>query len=283
MKAIGFAGLVALLVASSVMGANTVTWSARAVAFDGDGNPIDMNAPINPADYPTGVWLQWDVYCDVTGDNQGLFGAVVSMGVINTATGAWAPVVQDSENLSQPKVYKAPGTAVNGSVADVAGAGGPGAGRGAAKGWPETAVFYIDQMGMGYLEWNARRYKTTIPKGWVGDQQWGVGMASRKADLLKDGVDGYYDLAEGFIDISSLPNGTYKSKFDMPNITSSVIDLGTDLNTDQPALPATPVTRFGTNGNWLLEGDYFQFTIVPEPATLLLLAGAALLYRRRRA
>ncbi|MGB9624930.1 MAG: PEP-CTERM sorting domain-containing protein [Phycisphaerae bacterium] len=286
MKAIGFAGLVALLLASSVMGASAVIWHARAVAFDGDGNPIDMGAPINPADYPTGVWLQWDVYCDVTGDNQGLFGAVVSMGVQNVATGAWAPVPQLDENLYQPAVYKAPGTAVNGSVADPAGAGGAGAGRGAAKGWPDIyGRFYIDQMGMGYLEWNARRYKTTIPKGWIGDQQWGVGRADRKAAILRDGPDGYYDLAEGVIEITSLPAGTYKSVFDMPVITSSVIDLGTNLNTDQPALPATAVTTHGgTSGNdWLLAGNYFQFTIVPEPATLLLLAGAALLYRRRHA
>jgi len=292
MKAIGFAGLVALLLASSVMGANTVIWSSRAIAFDGDGNPIDMGAPINPADYPSGVWLQWDVYCDVTGDNQGLFGAVVSMGVkeVSAPMGVWAPVHQDDENLAQPQVFKAPGVGVNGSVADDASAGGVGAGKGAAKGWAAPGdVFFVAQMGMGYLDWSPWRYKTTVPKGWIGKQQWGVGLASRKAAILRDGVDGYYDIGEGYIDISSLPPGTYRSVIVLndqdgrPITTSSVINSGQNLNTDLPSLEATVVTPAGTGGNLLTTGDYFEFTIVPEPATLLLLAGAALLYRRRRA
>jgi len=54
--------------------------------------------------------------------------------------------------------------------------------------------------------------------------------------------------------------------------------VGQDLNTDLPAIDMTVIS-----GDNLREGDIFRFTIVPEPATLLLLAGAGLLARRRRA
>ncbi len=288
MRAIKLVGLVTLLCASTVLAATdgVVTWNSRAVAFDGDGNPIDIGAPIKPADYPTGVWLQWTVSCVVTGNNQGLAGATVSMGVkdVTKPFGVWAPVDQDPGNLSLSAVYKAPGAAVNGTVADNAGAGGLGAAPGASKGFPVAGIFYVDMMGMGYLDWQARRYKTTLPKGWIGNQQWGMGLDSRKDAILRDGAAGTYDLAEGFIDITSLPPGTYKSVIvlkdqnDRPVTTSKVLDAGQDLNTDWPAVDMTEIT-----GDNLRVGDTFSFTIVPEPATLLLLAGAGLLARRRRA
>jgi len=282
-------GLVTLLCASTVFAETTdgvVTWNARAIAFDGGtGNPIDLNA-INPADHPGGVWLQWTISCVVTGNNQGLAGAMVSMGVKEEIApfGVWAPVHQNDDNLYLSPVYKAPGAAANGTVADNATAGGLGAGPGAAKGWAIPGnVFYIDQMGMGYLDWQGRRYKTTTPKGWIGNQQWGMGLDSRKAAILRDGVDGTYDLAGGVIDITSLPLGIYRSMIVLKDqygqaITGSkVINVGQDLNTDLPAIDMTTIT-----GDNLREGDIFRFTIVPEPATLLLLAGTGLLAHRRR-
>lgn len=293
MKAIGFAGLVALLLATSVMG-STVTWNARAEAMDYNGNPIDLSQPIDPAalppiddgmggTMPNGVYLIWTVSCVVTGDNQGLGGAVVSMGVKNVATDAWAPVVQDAGGLSHPAIYKAPGTGANGSVADDASAGGVGAGKGASVGSADPAQLYVAQMGMGYLNWSARRYKISpLPKAWVGAQQWGVGLDSRKTNILAAGVDGLYDLVTGSIDITTLPVGTYKSTFPLEVMTSSVINSGINLNSDQEALDMTAMA-VGSVDNALLAGDFFEFTIVPEPATLLLLAGAGLLYRRRSA
>ena len=270
--------LMTLLCASTVLAQTTdgvATWNSRAIVFDGDGNPIDMSQPINPALYPTGVWLQWTISCVVTGNNQGLAGAMVSWG-IQDASGNWAPFVQDPANLYLAPVYKAPGTAVNGTVADNATAGGLGAGPGAAKGWPEAHLFYIDEMGMGYLDWQARRYKTTTPKGWIGNQQWGMGLDSRKAAILRDGVDGTYDLTEGLVELTHVPNGTYHSAFDPldKNIMSRVLNVGQDLNPDLPAAGMTDVP--------IVRGDTFSFTIVPEPATLLLLAGAGLLAHRRR-
>ena len=274
--------LMTLLCASTVLAQTTdgvATWNSRAIVFDGDGNPIDMSQPIDRALYPTGIWLQWTVSCVVTGNNQGLAGAIVSMGVKEESApfGTWAPVEQDAGNLYLAPVYKAPGTAVNGTVGDNATAGGLGAGPGASKGWPVAGVFYVDQMGMGYLDWSGRRYKTTVPKGWIGNQQWGMGLDSRKAAILRDGVDGTYDLTEGVVELTHVPNGTYHSAFDPldKNIKSRVLNVGQDLNQDLPAVDFIDVP--------IVRGDTFSFTIVPEPATLLLLAGAGLLARRRRA
>ncbi|MGB9624931.1 MAG: PEP-CTERM sorting domain-containing protein [Phycisphaerae bacterium] len=278
MRAIKLVGLVTLLCASTVFAQTTGTaiWNSRAIVFDGDGNPIDMSQPINPALYPTGVYLQWTISCVVTGNNQGLAGAMVGWG-IQDSSGNWAPFEQDPANLQLAPVYKSPGVGVNGTVADNATAGGLGAGPGAGKGWPVAGIFYVDQMGMGYLDWQGRRYKTTIPKGWIGNQQWGMGLDSRKAAILRDGVDGTYDLTEGIVEITAVPPGTYHSAFDPldKNITSKVLNVGQDLNQDLPAVDFIDVP--------IVRGDTFSFTIVPEPATLLLLAGAGLLARRRRA
>lgn len=281
MKAIKLAGLVALLLASSVM-ANQVVVSARAVAFDYLGNDVDLSMPIDPADpaHGGGVLLMWTSYVDVSGANQGLAGLVASMGVAKDGAGAgvWAPVQQldDTGSLYYPAVYKAPGTGANGSIADVAGAGGPGMGKGASRGYPAAGQFYVGQFGAGYLDWSARRYKTSpLPKAWVGDQQWGVGMAARKTNLLAAGAEGTFDVLEGIVDITALPAGTYSAKYDLATMSSKVIAQGVNLNIDQPSVPLIEVAP--------VQGDVFGFTIVPEPATLLLLAGAGLLYRRRRA
>ena len=294
MRAIKLVGLVTLLCASTLFAqTNVVTWSLRAEATDYDGNPLDLAAlnpsalpPIDNGDgtfSPNGILLNWTVYCNVTGNNQGLGGAMVSMGVKEASApfGVWAPVEQPADGLALAPVYKSPGTLVNGTAADSATAGGLGASPGAGKGWPVPGVFYVDQMGMGYLDWSARRYKTTNPKGWVGNQQWGMGLESRKASLLAKGIDGTYDLVNGTIDITSLAPGTYNSMIVLKDqdgkavTTSKVLAPGLDLNTDWPAVDFLDAT--------VAQGDVFSFTIlVPEPATLLLLAGAGLLAARRR-
>jgi hypothetical protein len=286
MKAIKFAGLVAILLAPAAMAvvATDVTYTVRGEAFDPSFNPIDINAiPMTPAQpYPDnqlGNYISWAISVDVTGDNQGMAGIIINMGVApqGAPMGTWAPINMgpkiDSFSRYWPAVYKAPGAGAAGTVKDPAGAGGPGLNVLPSLG-DEAAgdVAFIEQLGAGVLDWNPRLYNSK--SGWSGDQVWGVGMASRKTVLLQAGDAGTYDLFAGYIYTDGLPAGTYDVMI-LPR-SSAVLKPGINLNLAQQG-----VTQDVPKEN--LHAVGFSFTIVPEPATLVLLAGAALLYRRRRA
>jgi len=273
MRAIKLAVVVGLVAASSVL----ATDGKAVFAISGSNT-----SPLNAIDLAVDPYLSMLTSVVVTGDNQGLGGFNFDIGIYPTATptsGNEVPMpLFAAAGVDWAAVYKAPGSGSVGTVKDEAGAGGPGMGVLPSLGNPAAAVAYTAQIGAAHLDWKARLYATYTGGGtrkkWQGDDTWGVGLESRKAVLLQDSV-GTYDLWTGVIDLTGVPLGTYTVKL-MPS-GGSVLQAGLDLNTDQ----------VGSTTFKLAAGDLtaaaFDFVIIPEPATLLLIAGAGLLIRRRRA
>jgi hypothetical protein len=285
MRAIKYAGLVAVLLAPVAMATTAdITYTVVGAAFDPSFNPIDINGipATPPAPYPVnenGNYIAWTMSVAVTGDNQGLAGFLVDLGVAadGAQMGTWAPIYMGPKSDPFARywsaVYKAPGAAATGTVKDPGGAGGPGLNVLPSLG-DEAAgdVAFIAQMGAALLDWNPRVYNAK--SGWSGDQVWGVGLDSRKTVMLQAGAAGTYDLISGYIYTAGLPAGKYNVML-LPT-GSAVLKSGIDLNSAQSG-----VTQAVATSN--LHAVGFSFIIVPEPATMLLLAGAGLLVRRRRA
>lgn len=285
MKALKLAGLVLVLASSSALATDgQVFWNVSAAVSDAMGNPLDPAAIPDPVLAPGSV-LAWSIGVNVTGDNQGLGGFVLNMGVWNTAGDVIAPneigggtSTMDDGAGNMVGVFKAPGnTLSHGNINDLASAGGPGMNYGFSTGTAAAGKAYLAQLGAGYLDWIARYYGTYTGGGtrkkWQGNQTWGVGMASETAKLLWN-PDGGYQLFASAIDLTGWAPGTYQIAL-FP-VSAAVLKSGINLNTDQSGVTeAIPLAN--------ITGGTFDFIITPEPATLILLAAAGMLYRRRHA
>lgn len=280
MKAMMCAGWVAVLLLAAPMATATtaqVDWSVRGTATNADGSgSYDLAAiPANGA-----VRLNWTSAVRVTGDNMGLAGYVMDLGIRSLATGTWAPyypgTVGDPDSLSWCPVYKSIATS-GGTIRDTGNAGGPG-----LDVLPTLGV--IDNPSQAFITQTGASILTYAPyvqtkNGYAGAQTWGVGLDSRKDILLVD-PNGTYDLEQGYIDLAGWAPGTYSVDPIMKpwwgNNVVAVIASGLSLNSGGPYSGVVRDVPFEnqTFGS-------FEFTIVaPEPATLLLLAAAGLLYRR---
>ncbi len=297
MRAIKLAGLMGLLVVSGAM-AQVPTGSTVTIGLTGSYGGGDLSA-VNPAADPI---INFVTDIAVTGPNQGICQFLFSMGVYNAADYVKGHEVATSAGPYGPgprlygtgwveEAYKAPGSTAAGSVKDKAGSGGPGLDNGlGGYGYPNANFAWIEQAGNGYpLKWIGRAYVTYTGGGtrkkWQGDLVWGVGMASRKDVLLQD-PNGKYPLFNGTLDVTGWAEGTYVVKVWPASAGNSVMRTQVNIN--------GVMTPLDLNLNWEMNifefvapneafGGEFRFVIVPEPATMLLLAGAAALIRRRRA
>lgn len=271
MKAIRLTGLLVGVLALTAMATTaTVTFTPRGYAADYDNTVFyDLNAIPGTGDR----WLNWTQSLRVQGDNQGLCSYVLDMGIRDLTSGTWAPYIfnYDGSDGSRSWIpaYKSIKTN-GGTVKDPGDWGGPGLNAMATLGSGNSNVAYIAQFGAAMLGYSP--YVKT-KNGYAGDQTWGVGLDSRKSVLLID-PQGTYDLAQGYIDLTGWAPGTYR--LELIAVHAWVIQAGLDLNS-----AVDNVVYEVPSAN--LAGGAFEFTIVPEPATLVLLAGAAMLVRRRRA
>ncbi len=266
MKVVKIAGAVALVLASSAMAATgVIEWSLRG----SNTNDLTMVDPL------VDPYVSWTASVVVTGNNFGMAGFLADLGVYGPAPIA-TEVPRTITEGEFAAVFKAPGSSATGTVKDNASAGGPGMDVLPSVGFPNGAVAYLAQMQAAHLDWKARAYVTYTGGGtrkkWVGDDTWGVGLDSRKSVLLQD-PEGLYDIIGGVLDVSTWPVGTYKVKWMPASTGNSVLRPDVNLNVDQ-------IGNI-TSQDVIVTGAEFEFTIIPEPATLLLLASAGLFIRRR--
>jgi hypothetical protein len=266
MKAIKFAVVILALSAVSAMATDgVVTWS------------IDM--PKTVVDPNVDTYFDFFVNVDVTGNNQGL--AIFQNDIaITKLSGPGAggyivghPTAFDWGAYWTP--YKSPSTAVHGTIVDPASAGGPGLTTLPQLG-DLTFDGFIDDIGAGILDWNPVRQEGKV---WAGVQQWGVGLASRKADLLVNPAGdylvnyGYWTVGDFVAAQGGMPAAAGTYKIELLPVSAAVLLAEKDLNLVDSGVTAL---ADGINGASVI------FTIVPEPATMLLLAGAGAFIRRRR-
>ena len=299
-------GLTVVAVATSAIAAPTVTYNVG--AFDG-GASVLPNTGTAP------VQAKWavDVVVSTTGvagDNMGLASFGFSLGVYpkgqervpgqevakvgflgaeqdlpvittNTVTGRqWTRNVYKSEQAGS--------VASKSRIVDDATNGGPGLDVFAKSGYPVAGVAYLDQVAGAYLNSEEEIYWDSVGI-FTGKTKAGVGLESKKADLLRLGSAGKYYILNGVFDVRTWDPGTYVLCALNPpgaSLSTAVISAGSDLNYDPDNPPADPVPMPKTditNISGALEFGQWEFVVTPEPATLLLMAGAGLLIRRRMA
>ncbi|MBN1491577.1 MAG: PEP-CTERM sorting domain-containing protein [Phycisphaerae bacterium] len=268
MKAIKFAGVILALSAVSAMATDgVITWNvAGATAYE-----------------TTDAYIEFFVNVDVTGNNQGLAtflydiaitkvagpagGAVVGGYINNWPTLDWGAYLKDTQG------YKSGATPIRGTIIDGGANGGPGINVLPSTGTLDTPGFIAD-VGAGILAWDPLIQGT---KAWTGTHQWGVGMASRKDTLLVNPA-GDYMVNYGYWTVADFvaTNGEGIYKIEVLPKNGAVLLAEKNLNVADTGVTQT-LALSDVVGNSLI----FQVG-VPEPATLLLLAGAGAFIRRRR-
>jgi len=279
MKAVKFAGLV-LMVLSSASMASTVAWDV-----------YTTNNTTIAAGATTSITIRASVKVlpDNTADNQGLGSFKFNLacwkpGSVGTtlvqlpaAAPAWAPVYSvdtpDPEN---------PGKLGSNKTITTAGVdGGLGMDVLASTGTVDTAKMWVQDVGAsmstywqegqaGPLRWDADNTMA------VGKAVWGLGLDSQKSRLMAS-TSKPFDVVTWKISVTTAGTGTWAPGTYTVQLVAgdvSVLTAGLDLNTFQPGSVITPAVA---------TGDTLTFTVLPEPTTLLLLAGAGLFYRRRHA
>lgn len=251
MKAVKVAGLVLALLAVNAFAANTGVVSFALKATSADVQPGTAGLQIME-----GTAIDWTAaITNCTGNNVGVYGYQFNVELYKD--GVLFPI-------TLPKGNWATGYAA-GTLKETTGIGNAGAAS--------------DQMASNAVPGKLIQYAQSYGPNWPGEGVWktGIGLAAKKATLLDDGM-GDYDLVTNSFE--GLPLGTYTIKL-IPGATN-ILNLfrGTTTNLVIWANTlATPFAAATTNGT-----QQFNFeVVVPEPTTLILLAGAAAFLRRRRA
>jgi len=272
-----YAVILVAIASASAIGATDGRITFNITADPGQGNVVDITQPDFYSGDAPGIWFVTDVA--VTGNNKGLAGLNASIKLYDPA----GNLIDDGVTVRVKDmywidgVYKSPTASPapmsgQGRIVDGGAAGGPG-----LTTLPQLGTPFPDglsMLGVALLQYNHYRLSG---KAWVGEQTWGVGRADRQSTLLQAAAGGVYPVMGGRFDVSGLPLGTYKLK--------AFVDSGAVLDNDAPyesgPFPLNGVTVNVAEGD--LVGSEFVFTIVPEPATMLLLGIPTVFLRRRRA
>lgn len=256
MKAVKIAGLISLLVAANAMAvaeSSTVTWTiGTASPAVMPGAPVDWAASVAVSTTCMGLW-SYQFTVEVRDSANGLanvdFNGNVSAPVSSFKVGGVGPAtVRDNKAAGGPGFSGMSGSSIDGTFGTI------GKLTGVASGM-------------------ASPFNKT-------NHVWGVGLAGRKAALLAN-PEGAFVLHNGNIPTAGLVAGTYTVKL-IPEAGATLkITKGTTttvLNYDTGTFTSMPSTDTVTN-----VGSMFTFVVVPEPATMVLLAAAGLFIRRRHA
>lgn len=251
MKAVKIAGLAVALMAATAAAQTTgmVNYNLTATA--------STNQEFAP------LTIEWAMDVVVTGNNQGLAQYVADLSLVRVDQGPAQSVPVALGLADFTKSFNVAGNAPSGATVTTGYLqGGPGMGLGTAGNadTPGTLVGF----GAGFTPpW------TYTPK--ASRYTPGVGLASATGMLHAD-AHGKFTLNNGVIEVpTGLAAGVYRLVLTAGQ--TNVLNAGLNLLTNLDVGYATPADK---------AGDVFEFEIVPEPATLLLLAGAGLFIRRRR-
>lgn len=266
MKAIKLAGLVAALITPGALGVMVNYNISSPVA--GTTYPSEAAAPLS---------IPWSVGLVASEDTKGVAVYVADIeiykdGVLFTSAvfhgEPFPPDPTPNSDFLWVFDYQGRSFGVGAPVTDSARLGGAGMGGIYSAGSVSTPGKLVG-FGAGYaVPWDPIRGSG---KTLTGNMAWGVGLESRKSLLLLD-PEGEYTVQGGYID-GPFPVGQYLVRV-VPGNTNY---LRPDLDLDQPqagnfASPCQPGEVMGSE---------FLFTVLPEPATMLLLVGGALVLRRR--
>jgi len=269
MKAIKLAGLVAALTSTGAFGV-MVNYNIS--------SPVAGATFASEAVAPASI--SWAVALVASNDTQGVATYVADIEILKDGA-LFASAVFHGEPLPPPEItpnsdflwvfdYQGRSFGVGAPVTDSARLGGAGMGGVQSAGSVSTPGKLVG-FGAGYaVPWDPIRGSG---KTLTGNMAWGVGLDSRKSVLLLD-PEGAYTVQGGYID-GPFPAGEYTVRV----VPGSTNYLKPGLDLDQPlagnfAEPCQPGQVMGSE---------FSFTVLPEPATMLLLVGGALVLRRRRA
>jgi hypothetical protein len=255
MKAVKIAGLISVLVAANAMAYTTATWTVAGPASVVENAPVPWAASVALTAGPLGGGS--------SDASQGMANYAITIELRNSS-GALVPIALSPANFTQSFKVGGLGPA---DVKAINTDGGPGY-EGPSSAGTVSTPGKIAGMSAGYgLPWKYPRYTRGI--GLPGSEGVLMGAAAGTPYVINDGVIDTTGLAQGTYTVKLVVDSTFVLKT-YKGTTTTVLNWDTTLT----SLPSESAVKVGS---------LFTFEIVPEPATMLLLAGAGLFLRRRTA
>lgn len=260
MKAVKIAGLISVLVAANAMAYTTATWTITGPNTVAQGNALPWSAAVALTAGPSGGGSTPETNVDAS---QGMANYQITI-ELRTSSGALADIFLPQGNFTPSFNVGGLGPA---EIRKVNVDGGPGY-EGPSSAGTVSTKGKIAGISAGYgLPWQYPRFHR------------GIGLPGFEGSLMGKPAGTPYVINDGTIPTADLPLGTYTLKLIVDSTwvlktykgtTTTVLNWDTTLT----ALPSQSAVRVGSQ---------IVFEVVPEPATMLLLAGAGLLLRRRTA